>query len=96
MLVNGGRSGWARVGSCAALVGVLGLISTIGCGSRTSMLDPDAYGVGHENVGNGGSGNLGPKPNGSAGKATSGGGLLGNGGASSSGSRGGSSASILP
>ncbi len=94
MLVNGGRSGRARVGSFAAAVGVLGLISTLGfgCGSRTSMLDPDVYGVGAENVENGGSiNNVTPKPIGTAGKAT-GGVVLGNGGASSSsGSKGGAS-----
>jgi hypothetical protein len=94
MLVNGGRSGWARGVSLAAAVVVLGSFSALGfgCGSRTSMLDPDVYGVGTENVGSGGTNNNDPTPIGSAGKKPSGGGVIGNGGATSStGNKGGAS-----
>lgn len=45
MLVTGGRFGWARVVWLGVLSwGVVGLLATAACGSRTSMLDPDAYG----------------------------------------------------
>jgi len=46
MLVIGGRFGRARVlGQGALALGVVGLLITAACGSRTSMLDPDAYEV---------------------------------------------------
>lgn len=66
MLVTGGRFGWARLvwlGGFA--IGVLGLGGTAACGSRTSMLDPDAY-----SVGEGGSSNT--SPLGNAGKSSPG------------------------
>ncbi len=89
MLVNGGRCGWAGVSlAVAAVISTLGF----GCGSRTSMVDSDVYGVGSDSVGSGGTNNVDPNPVGSAGKKPTGGGLLGNGGATSSpGSPGGAS-----
>lgn len=77
MSVSGGGSGWTCVGSVAVLLGVVGLVGTAGCGSRTSTLDPDAYAT----QGQGGSSNV--KPGGAAGKATTGGGLLGTAGGTS-------------
>ncbi len=92
MLVNGGRSGRARVVSFVAAASVFGWMSVVGfgCGSRTSMLDPDVFGAGTDSVARGGSSNVHPTPMGSAGKPASGGVLLGNGGAAS-GSKGGAS-----
>lgn len=76
MSVSGGRSGWAWVGEVTALLGILA--GTAACGSRTSMLDPDAYAT----AGHGGS--SGVTPSGSAGQTAAGGGLLGTAGASTS------------
>lgn len=51
MSVNGGRPWWVRWVSAGGSVVVLALLGTA-CGSRTSMLDPDAY----SSPGSGGSG----------------------------------------
>jgi hypothetical protein len=62
MLVHGGRPGWARVGSFASITSALLLLGA-GCGSRTSVLDVEAYasegGGGFRN--SGGSGNAGDR-----------------------------------
>jgi hypothetical protein len=50
MLVHGGRCGWARVVGFAAALGILGSLGTA-CGSRTSMLDSDAYEGSRDGVG---------------------------------------------
>lgn len=98
MLVNGGRSGWAWVVSLATSFGVVGLLGTAACGSRTSMLDPDGYGLtdGDSGGSSGGRGSGGTQSSvGSAGKASKGGGLVGNSGATSTPS-GGASTGVNP
>ena len=81
MSVHGGRRGWVRVAGLVATVGILGSLGTA-CGSRTSMLDSDAY----DSNGNGivaaaGRANV---PNaGTAGKSSNGTGLLGGAGSGS-------------
>ncbi len=92
MLVNGGRSGWAWVVSLSTAIGVVGLLGTAACGSRTSMLDPDVYGLtnGDSGASSGGRGSGGKSSVGSAGKASNGGGLVGNSGATSTPSGGAS------
>ena len=74
MSVHGGRPGWVRVVGFAATVSVLGSIATA-CGSRTSMLDSDAYGFDDGVDGTAGGASV-PGP-GTAGKSSSGAGLLG-------------------
>ena len=49
-MVHGGRSRWARVVSIAGSLGALGLVCTAGCGSRTSVLDPDGYALGFSDI----------------------------------------------
>src|SRR3954465_5430837 len=86
MLVLGGRSRWTRVVSVAGVAGVLGFRSTAGCGSRTSMLDPDLYGYDFAGDGNSDV----PLPIGNAGtKATGGTGTV-------SGGRGGRPSQPMP
>lgn len=68
MLVTGGRFGWARaLWSGALVLGVGALVGTAACGSRTSMLDPDAY---YGTIGGGGG--TSSSPTGHAGKTSSG------------------------
>lgn len=67
MLVKGGAFGWARLaGRVVVSWGVVGLLVTAACGSRTSMLDPDAYEVGAGGTFTGPLGNAG-KPSSSVG-----------------------------
>jgi hypothetical protein len=70
------------VASFAVSVGLAGLLNTLGCGSRTSMLDPDAYDPGTDNVSGGGSRTVDPPPVGVAGKPSTGGSSVGIGGSS--------------
>src|SRR5689334_3947317 len=65
-MVHGGRSRWLQLVSLAGSIGMGGLVSVAGCGSRTSMLDPDAYAYGFA-AGGDPNGEL-PTPGGSAGR----------------------------
>jgi len=64
MLVHGGRS-WLRVGSVAGFVASAVLLNLAACGSRTSMLDQEAYTTG---FGTGGDRSVEPPTLGNTGK----------------------------
>lgn len=81
MLVYGGRGGWVRVLGLAVAAGILGSIGTA-CGSRTSMLDSDAYDSSRDGV-VGVAGRATGSGTGTAGTSSNGMGLLGRAGSGS-------------